>query len=232
MKIMAIDTTAVVASVALVDELKVIAEYTTNYKVTHSQTIMPMIESLVNMIELDLNEVDYFACSVGPGSFTGLRIGAATIKGLAHGLDKKIIPIPTLDALAYNMISANKLIVPIMDARRNQVFTCIYNKDMNKLTDYIALDINELLPMVKEMNKEAVFLGDGIINFKDIILNYSDKFSIAPITANMQRASNVAALGLINIDKAVEPNDLEIIYLKKPQAQREMEAKIENLKNE
>ena len=89
MKILALDTTGLVASVALVDEEKTIAEFTTNYKKTHSQTIMPMIEQLKNMVELDLNTVDYIACASGPGSFTGLRIGAATAKGLAHGLDKK-----------------------------------------------------------------------------------------------------------------------------------------------
>ncbi len=103
MKILAIDTTSLAASVALVDEKKTIAEFTTNYKKTHSQTIMPMLEYLKNMVELDINTVDYIACSSGPGSFTGLRIGAATAKGLAFALNKKIIPVPTLDALAYNL---------------------------------------------------------------------------------------------------------------------------------
>ena len=126
MKILALDTTGLVASVALVDEEKTIAEFTTNYKKTHSQTIMPMIEQLKNMVELDLSEIDYVACASGPGSFTGLRIGAATAKGLAHGLDKKIIPVPTLDGLAYNLAESSKLIVPIMDARRNQVYSAIY----------------------------------------------------------------------------------------------------------
>ena len=102
MKILAIDTTGLVASVALADENKTIGEFTTNFNKTHSQTIMPMIEELCKMVELNLTDIDYIACASGPGSFTGLRIGAATAKGLAHGLDKKIIPIPTLDALAYN----------------------------------------------------------------------------------------------------------------------------------
>ena len=120
MKILALDTTGLVASVALVDENKTIAEFTTNYKKTHSQTIMPMVENLKNMVDLDLSTIDYIACACGPGSFTGLRIGAATAKGLAHGLDIPVIPVPTLDALAYNMFGTNKLVVPIMDARRNQ----------------------------------------------------------------------------------------------------------------
>ena len=121
MKILALDTTGLVASVALVDENKTIAEFTTNYKKTHSQTIMPMVENLKNMVDLDLSTIDYIACACGPGSFTGLRIGAATAKGLAHGLDIPVIPVPTLDALAYNMFGTNKLVVPIMDARSNQV---------------------------------------------------------------------------------------------------------------
>ena len=118
MKILALDTTGLVASAAIVDESKTIAEFTTNYKKTHSQTIMPMIEAIRNMAEIELNDIDYIACASGPGSFTGLRIGAATAKGLAHGLDKKIIPVPTLDALAYNLAYCSSLIVPIMDARR------------------------------------------------------------------------------------------------------------------
>ena len=100
MKILALDTTGQVASVAIADEEKLIGEYTINYKMTHSQTIMPMIDDVVSMIDIDLSEIDYIACSQGPGSFTGLRIGAATAKGLALGLNKKVVPVPTLDALA------------------------------------------------------------------------------------------------------------------------------------
>lgn len=234
MKILAIDTTGLVASVALVDETKTIAEFTTNFKKTHSQTIMPMIEQVVKMVELDLKDIDYIACSSGPGSFTGLRIGAATAKGLAHGLDKKIIPIPTLDAMAYNISYSENLIVPIMDARRNQVYGCVYKNETNleKITNYLATDINELLEIVKNLNKKAIFLGDGVPVFKERIKEYSDKFEFAKPFNNMQRASALGALALERIEDAILPNKFEIMYLRKSQAERELEERNASSKNE
>lgn len=227
MKILALDTTGLVASVALVDNEKTIAEFTTNYKKTHSQTIMPMIEQLKKMVELDLSTVDYIACASGPGSFTGLRIGAATAKGLAHGLDKKIIPVPTLDGLAYNLSECNKLIVPIMDARRNQVYSAIYSnvEGFERLSDYMACDINELLCKVSEIDENAVFLGDGVPVFKDRIIEFNNGFKFAPQCSNMQRAACIGALALNRVIEAVNPNDFEIIYLRKSQAERELEEK-------
>lgn len=225
MKVLALDTTGLVASVALVDENKTIAEFTTNFKKTHSQTIMPMVEQLCKMVELDLSEVDYIACASGPGSFTGLRIGAATAKGLAHGLDKKIIPIPTLDGLAYNLPFSNKIVVPVMDARRNQVYTALYSHldGFERITDYMACDIDELLQLVAENCDDAVFLGDGVPVFRDKIINSG--YDIAPVCSNMQRAANIGALAIQRENDAVSCNDFEIIYLRKSQAERELEEK-------
>ena len=227
MKILAIESTALVASVAIVDDFKTIAEFTTNHKKTHSQTLMPMLEQIVKLTDIDLNELDYIACACGPGSFTGLRIGAATAKGLAHGLNKKIIPVPTLDALAYNAYEADKLIVPIMDARRNQVYSAIYSTQngFERISDYLATDIEELLDKVLSFNNSAIFLGDGVPVFKDTILNKSDSFSFAKANMNMQRASSVAALAFDMTDKAVDCNEFEIMYLRKSQAEREYEEK-------
>ncbi len=234
MKILALDTTGLVASVALVDDEKTIAEFTTNYKKTHSQTIMPMIEQLKNMVELDLNSLDYIACASGPGSFTGLRIGAATAKGLAHGLDKKIIPVPTLDGLAYNLQESSSLVVPIMDARRNQVYSAIYENinGFERISDYMACDISELLNMVIERDKNAMFLGDGVPVFKEKITEYNAGFKFAPQCANMQRAACIGTLAFERINEAVKPNDFEIIYLRKSQAERELEEKNANRVNE
>jgi tRNA threonylcarbamoyladenosine biosynthesis protein TsaB len=228
MKILALDTTGLVASVALVDNDKTIAEFTTNYKKTHSQTIMPMLEHLKNMVELDLSTVDYIACASGPGSFTGLRIGAATAKGLAHGLDKKIIPVPTLDALAYNMAGCGRLIVPIMDARRNQVYTAFYSDVdvglfQERVSDYMAEDIKTVLENVASIDERAIFLGDGVPVFKDIIKEYNPDFDFAPQCANMQRAATVATLAMQRTETAVNCNDFEILYLRKSQAERERE---------
>lgn len=224
MKILAIDTSGLTASVALIDESKTIAEFTVNYKKTHSQTIMPMIQNMFDILEMDLSSVDYLACSNGPGSFTGLRIGAATIKGLALALDKKVISVPTLDAMAYNIFECERVIIPIMDARRNQVYTCIYRWNegsFEKISEYMALDISELISHIKEHNMKPIFLGDGVDAFKNIILESGLDFKFAPQNANMQRAASVASFAINNLSLAACGNDFNIMYLRKSQAERE-----------
>ena len=125
MKLLAIDASTMVATVALATDEGIIAEYTVNNKRTHSQTLLPMIDVIVSNIGWDIKDIDYIAVTNGPGSFTGLRIGAATAKGLADALGKKIVPVPSLEALAMNGVMYDGLIVPIMDARRDNVFTGI-----------------------------------------------------------------------------------------------------------
>ena len=126
MKILGIDSSGIVASVAVVENDNLIAEYTVNYKKTHSQTLLPMLDEIAKMTELDLNTVDAIAVAAGPGSFTGLRIGSATAKGLGLALKKPLVGVPTVEALAYNLYDTAGLICPIMDARRSQVYTGIY----------------------------------------------------------------------------------------------------------
>lgn len=231
MKILSLDTTGLVASCALVDNKKTVAEFTTNFKKTHSQTLMPMVENMCKLVDMDLSQIDYIACACGPGSFTGLRIGAATAKGLAHGLNIKIIPVPTLDGIAYNVTGCNVPVVPIMDARRNQVYTAIYNtqKGLERLTDYMACDITELLDKVYSISPEAIFLGDGVPVFKDIIKERSNDFRFAPVCSNMQRAACVGALALKRESYAVKCDDFEIMYLRKSQAEREREERLKSV---
>ena len=126
MRILGIESSALVASVALVTDDILTAEYTVDFKKTHSQTLLPMIDEVARMLELDLNTIDAIAVAGGPGSFTGLRIGAATAKGLGLALEKPLIHVPTVDALAYNLWGAKELVCPIMDARRRQVYTGLY----------------------------------------------------------------------------------------------------------
>ena len=126
MKILGLDSSGLVASAAVVEEDITIAEYTVNYKKTHSQTLIPMLDEIKRMTELDLHTLDAIAIASGPGSFTGLRIGSATAKGLGLALDIPIIPVPTVDALAYNFYGCSALVCPLMDARRNQVYTGLY----------------------------------------------------------------------------------------------------------
>ena len=133
MRVLALDSSGIVASVAVVEDDTLVAEYTVNYKKTHSQTLLPMLDEIVKMTELDLKTIDAIAVAKGPGSFTGLRIGSATAKGLGLALDKPLVGIPTVEALAYNLYDVNGLICPIMDARRKQVYTGIYRYEDHRL---------------------------------------------------------------------------------------------------
>ena len=142
MKILGLDSSGLVAGVAVVEDDNMLAEYTVNYKKTHSQTLLPMLDEIASMIELDLNTIDAIAVAGGPGSFTGLRIGSATAKGLGLALDKPLIRIPTVDGIAYNMCGAGDLVCPLMDARRNQTYTGLYEfhgNDMKVLVQQLSL---------------------------------------------------------------------------------------------
>ncbi|KXL54530.1 tRNA threonylcarbamoyladenosine biosynthesis protein TsaB [Anaerotignum neopropionicum] len=231
MKILAIDTTGQTASAAIVEEDKLIAEFTLNYKLTHSQTILPMIDEICEKSETKPGEVDYIACACGPGSFTGLRIGAATVKGLALALGKELVPVPTLDALAYNVFETENIICPIMDARRSQVYTAFYhweNGKLCRLTEMLAISIEEVLRMAEGYGQKVIFLGDGVPVHRDRLSRYPD-FLYAPAHCSLQRAASVAALAMVlaREGKAVAGNAFELIYLRKSQAEREREAHLQ-----
>ena len=152
MKILAVDSSGLVASVAVVMDDNLLGEFTMNYKKTHSQTLLPMLDELADMIELDLNTLDAIAVAGGPGSFTGLRIGSATVKGLALALDKPVIQIPTVDALAYNLCGHRDLVCPLMDARRNQTYTGLYQFDGNQMQVIKEQCAVEISAIVAEIN--------------------------------------------------------------------------------
>ncbi len=230
MKILAIDTTGQIASVAILDENHLIGEYTVNYKMQHSQLIMPMVEELCEKTNTKMEEVDYIACSSGPGSFTGLRIGAATAKGLALSLGKKIVPVPTLTALAYTIVGANNIICPIMDARRNQVYACFYmwvNGKLEQISEMMAEDIGMIIDMAEEFEQEVIFLGDGVPVHQERLSQNPD-FTFAPLHTRLQRAASlgVYALEVIQEEKAIESHQFELIYLRKSQAEREREERL------
>lgn len=230
MKILGIDTTGQTASAALVEGEKLIAEFTMNYKLTHSQTILPMIAEILERTETEKASIDCIACACGPGSFTGLRIGAATAKGLALALDKPIVAVPTLDALAYNVFETNKCICPIMDARRNQGYAAFYMWEdgrLIRLTDYMAESIDRIVEIGQILEREVIFLGDGVAVHRER-LEETPAFLFAPAHCNMQRASAVAALGgiLAAEGKARAGDEFELLYLRKSQAEREREARL------
>lgn len=227
MKVLGLDSSGLVASVAVVEEGNLLAEYTVNYKKTHSQTLLPMLDAVVGMLELDLACVDAIAVAAGPGSFTGLRIGSATAKGLGLALGKPLIHIPTVDGLAYNLWGSRDLVCPLMDARRSQAYTGIYRfspKGMEALVPQCAVGIEEIIGRVNEMGQEVIFLGDGVPVFSGYIAqNCSVPFSFAPAHLNKQRAAAVASLGLLYLKegKTETAAGHRPDYLRLSQAERE-----------
>ncbi len=231
MKVIAIDSSGMTASVAIVEDDITIAQYSVNYKKTHSQTLLPMLEELSKMTELDLKTVDAIAITKGPGSFTGLRIGSATAKGLGLALDIPIAEVMTTDALAYNMFGTDRVICPLMDARREQVYTGIYeftgegsSYHMETILEASALPVEDVIGKLNEMGRSVVFLGDGVPVYKDKIIDLTKvDYIFAPCGKNRQDASSVAALGMkaLSEGRAVKASEHVPEYLRLSQAERE-----------
>lgn len=238
MKILGLDSSGIVASVAIVEDENLIAEYTVNYKKTHSQTLLPMLDELAKMTELDLDTIDAIAVAAGPGSFTGLRIGSATAKGLGLALKKPLVEIPTVDALAYNLYDANALICPIMDARRSQVYTGIYCFQDHKLVtleEQMAVPAAELIERLNERGKAVIFLGDGVPVFaKTIEETLKVPYSFAPAHVNKQRAAAVATLAQLYVKEGKVVTAMEHVpeYLRVSQAERERAQRLKEEKSD
>ncbi len=238
MRILGIESSSLVASVALVTDDRLTAEYTVDFKKTHSQTLLPMLDEIARMLELDLSTVDAIAVAAGPGSFTGLRIGGATAKGLGLALNKPLVHVPTVDAMAYNLWGCGSLVCPLMDAKRRQVYTGIYRMepDMRVIQEQCAMDAAELAEELNGLGEPVVFLGDGVPVYGGLFEELlTIPFSFAPPQMNRQRAASVAALGrLAAEDKegryggafVVAADDFAPDYLRKPQAEREREARL------
>lgn len=262
MKIIALDSSGLVASAAILHDDELVGEYTINHKKTHSQTLLPMLEELKNMTELDLDTVDAIAVAGGPGSFTGLRIGSATAKGLAWTMNIPVISVPTTDAMAYHFYGSDRLICPIMDARRSQVYCGIYTFEqtlneqlqadhmrdaqiaeqqaggrvryqLRVIQDACAIAVEDLTERLNGLQKEVIFLGDGVPVYRDVIIEKMKiPFSFAPPHCSRQRAANVAALGAVyfaegKVQKAAEHTP---DYLRLSQAERERMAAEQEVK--
>ena len=195
MRILGLDSSGIVASVAVVEDDVLVAEYTINYKKTHSQTLLPMLDEIVKMTELDLESIDAIAVAAGPGSFTGLRIGSATAKGLGLALKKPLVAIPTVEGLAYNLYDTPGLICPIMDARRKQVYTGIYRFTDHRLEtveEQMAVPVEEMIKKLNAYGQPVTFLGDGVPVFCELITEKMEvPYSFAPAHVNKQRAAAV-----------------------------------------
>ena len=231
MKILALDSSGLVAGVAVVEDDNLLAEYTVNYKKTHSQTLLPMLKDLADMIELDLNTLDAIATAGGPGSFTGLRIGCATVKGLALALHLPVVSVPTVDALAYNLWGHKDVVCPLMDARRNQVYTAAYEFERRgesfallPVIGQAPIDIVEMLEKLNALSREVIFLGDGVPVYQSLIREHCRApYAFAPAGNSRQRAASVASLGAVYMrqGKTVSAAEHQPEYLRKSQAEQE-----------
>ncbi len=232
MKILGLDSSGLVASVALWEDGVLRGEYTVNHKKTHSQTLLPMLDEVVRMTELSLESIDAVAVAAGPGSFTGLRIGSATAKGLCQALDKPIVEVPTVDALACNLAGTRGLVCPLMDARRNQVYTGIYRFEGEKLITLRAqeaLALEEVVADLNERGEEVALLGDGVPVHREILeKTLTVPHWYAPAHLACQRAGAVASLGAILFARGemVRAEEHVPVYLRQSQAERERENRL------
>ncbi len=251
MRILALDSSGLVASVAIMQDDTLLGEYTTNHKKTHSQTLLPMLAQLMEELKLEMSDLDAIAVAGGPGSFTGLRIGSATAKGLGLAADLPLIHVPTLEGLAYNLWGTDAYVCPLMDARRNQVYTGVYyyekddpkkgNGGMKMCTkiEQCAVGIDEIIAKLNLIcesaeddmqeatcarGKKVIFLGDGVPVFSNYIkANCQMPFSFAPAHMNRQSAASVAALGMVYAKEGrmESADEHKPDYLRLSQAERE-----------
>lgn len=232
MKILGIDSSGLVASAAIIADGVLASEFTVNNKQTHSQTLLPMIERVVEMSGVALESLDAIAVSAGPGSFTGLRIGASTAKGMGLALKKPIVPVPTLEGLAYRVGVTEAVVCPMMDARRNQVYTGMYritDDGLECLEEQCAVAIEEIAEKINAQGDKVVLLGAGIPVHSDYLREkLTVPYVMAPVHMNRQSAAAVAALGEIYFreGRMEEAAQHRPIYLRKSQAERERERRL------
>ncbi len=237
MRILSIESSATTASIAILDDDVLRAEYTINYKKTHSQTLLPMIDEIFKMTETEKDSIDVVAVSEGPGSFTGLRIGIATAKGIALALGKKTVGVPTLEALASNYYGTELKICPIMDARREHVYNAVYHYEKAANGHYnLIVDKEQRLILIDDLLDELEADGSSVLVLGDASGLIRDKFEkrqadkakeieliYAPAAMNSLKASSLAlrAQALIDEGKLVDSSDLKPDYLRPSQAERE-----------
>lgn len=223
MKLLAIDTSAKVAAAAICTEEQILVETTINTKLTHSQTLMPVCRGLLENAKIAITDLDGFAVSAGPGSFTGLRIGMAAVKGMAFALDKPCYPVSTLEALAYNLMGFTGVACPVMDARCGQVYQAFFEityNGVNRLCADRAISVAALADELAD-RKETIWLcGDGAELCDAALRENPADIRLAPLGNRLQRAAGVARAAFASA-KPVTAQELTPEYLRLPQAERE-----------
>lgn len=236
MKILAIDTSGLTATVALCEDDRLVSVFSIQYKTTHSQILMPMLEKIKELTSLDLKTIDAIALAAGPGSFTGLRIGTATAKGLCLALNVPLIAVPTLDAMAYNLYGVERLICPMMDARRSQVYTgvytfvpekredtSLYTYSMKTILDQKCASIDEIADFLNAQGKPVTILGDGVPVYLDSLeQKLKVPFSVASVSQDRQNAASLcqAAAQYMREGRTVDADSFAPEYLRVSQAER------------
>jgi tRNA threonylcarbamoyladenosine biosynthesis protein TsaB len=235
MKILGLESSATSASVSVVENGKVIALTSSNTGLTHSQTLMPMVENTLKKADITINDIDYLAISNGPGSFTGVRIGVSAVKGICDPLNKKCVGVSTLEAIAKPLENTGVIAVAVMDARCNQVYTATFDclkGEMKRLTEDEAITIDELTERLKTQEKQVVLIGDGANVCYNKMKDVLESISFASPTIRYQSASSVALIAeeliLKDENNAVSSDVLVPKYLRLSQAERELKKKQEN----
>lgn len=228
MRILCLDSATEAATCAVIEDNRLLGEIIINYKKQHSVILMTIIDNILKQTNASIDTIDGFVVSKGPGSFTGLRIGMATVKGLSQGTNKPFVSISSLDALAYNMAYTDGIICPILDALRDNVYTALYtfeDNNLKRLTEYMVISMDELLDLLKTKNTSVCFIGDAAPIFKDKFENCLDNVKFAPTHLNVVRASSLGELGLIELSKGNYDNlySSAPLYIRKSQAEREYE---------
>lgn len=226
MKVLGLDTSTIMTTCGVMDENILLGEFSLSQDMSHSEKLVPMIKEVLDSLNLTIKDIDAFGVSIGPGSFTGLRIGIATMKAFAHLFDKPIVGVSTLEALAYNL-PYNNIIVPMIDARRERVYTGIYKWEGTNLITLMEPDVVEVKELLQTLQKydDIVVNGDGSSVFKDIIQNeLKDKVRFSTIGQNMCRASSICELALLKYNNNIVDDYFTLApdYLRETQAQREL----------
>lgn len=229
MKILAIDTSAKAASVCIAQEDRIIGEFFINTSLTHSQTLMPMVEQLCKNAQTPLSEIEAIAVNAGPGSFTGVRIGVAAVKGLAFENSLPCAAVSTLESMAYNAPGFNGIVCAVMDARCSQVYNALFRVNsgrVERLCDDRALALSDLQTELQNFAEEPVLLiGDGAEITYAFLRESFPNVSLAPCNIRTQTASSVALAAFERISQGevlLTDEQLMPVYLRLPQAQREL----------
>ncbi|MBR1483137.1 MAG: tRNA (adenosine(37)-N6)-threonylcarbamoyltransferase complex dimerization subunit type 1 TsaB [Ruminococcus sp.] len=231
MKLLAIDTSATAASVCLAEENKIIGEFFNHTAITHSQTLMPMLDALLRQTGTSPDELSAIAVNAGPGSFTGVRIGVAAVKGLAFAHGIPCVSVSTLESMAYNMLGSDCIVSAVMDARCSQVYNALFRVSGNtveRLCADRALALSDLQAVLRDMDKPVVLVGDGAEISYRFLAESLPQVTAAPINRRLQTASStaLAAFQKLSSCETMTAAELMPVYLRLPQAQRELNQRL------